>query len=53
MAKRLKAGISGAALAVDTIALIYAGYLSAERRGQEVPVDTSGLSPVLETLVCA
>jgi predicted dehydrogenase len=34
--------LSGVTLAADTIATIYAGYLSAERGGHEVPVDTSG-----------
>jgi predicted dehydrogenase len=34
---------SGAAVAHDTVATLYAGYVSAERRGQEVPVPVAAL----------
>jgi predicted dehydrogenase len=35
---------SGATIAHDTVATLYAGYVSAERRGQEVAVPVAPLS---------
>ena len=39
---------SGAAIAHDTVATLYAGYVSAERAGQEMPVPVAPLTD-LET----
>ena len=44
MLRERRAPQSGAAIAHDTVATLYAGYLSAERGGQEVAVPIAPLA---------